>query len=94
MAPIHLLGPMGIPNSARLTWPAGPACSSKDSTGGGDKGNHGRRRLAMGHIRSLLLKARANTAEVRALHGVAKELERVLAAEEKMGAKGRDRALN
>lgn len=52
-----------------------PAHSAAESTGGGDKGNHGRRRRAMGHLRALLLRGQANTAEVRALHGMVKELE-------------------
>ena len=50
-------------------------CSAKDSVGGGNKSNHGRKKQAMGHMRALLLRSRANTAEVRALHGVCKELE-------------------
>ncbi|KAI7837497.1 hypothetical protein COHA_008688 [Chlorella ohadii] len=50
--------------------------SAKESIGGGDKSNHGRRKQLMGHVRSLLLRSQASTAEVRALHGLCKELER------------------
>lgn len=51
------------------------SCSAKESTGGGDKSNHGRKRQLMGHVRALALRSQASTAEVRALHGLCKELE-------------------
>ncbi|PRW50932.1 rRNA methyltransferase [Chlorella sorokiniana] len=54
----------------------GAGISAKESIGGGDKSNHGRRKQLMGHVRSLLLRSQASTAEVRALHGLCKELER------------------
>lgn len=104
--------------------PLTPIRSAKESIGGGDKSNHGRRKQLMGHVRfagtagaarwlnqgrhaagrqqrgclvclitccssrslrhppldppcrSLLLRSQASTAEVRALHGLCKELER------------------
>lgn len=46
------------------------------SSGGGDKGNHGRRRKAFGHLRALMNRAVATKAEVRALHAILRELER------------------
>lgn len=41
-------------SAARSTCPAPsprPACSAKDSIGGGDKSNHGRKKQLMGHVR-------------------------------------------
>lgn len=52
-----------------------PACSTQESVGGGDRSNHGRRKLLMGHLRSLLQRSQASTAEVRALHGLCREVE-------------------
>ncbi|PSC75750.1 rRNA methyltransferase [Micractinium conductrix] len=49
--------------------------SSKESSGGGNRSNHGRKRQLMGHVRALLLRGQASTAEIRALHGLCKELE-------------------
>ncbi|GAB4818563.1 hypothetical protein N2152v2_005609 [Parachlorella kessleri] len=69
----------------------GAGISAKESTGGGHKGAHGRRRKAMGHMRSLLLRGRANAVEVRALHGLAKELERRLAGESDPDPRSEDR---
>ena len=46
------------------------------SSGGGDKGNHGRRRKSFGHLRALMNRAMATKAEVRALHAILRELER------------------
>ncbi|KAI8466150.1 MAG: Alpha/beta knot methyltransferase [Monoraphidium minutum] len=46
--------------------------SDQESHGGGNQGNHGRRRLPLGHIRALMARAKANTWEVRSLHGLAK----------------------
>ena len=37
------------------------SCSGEESQGGGNQGNHGRRRLPVGHIRALLSRAKANT---------------------------------
>lgn len=49
---------------------------TRESSGGGDKSNHGRKRKPAGHLRAVLSRSQATTAEVRALHGVLKELER------------------
>ncbi|KAL4444260.1 hypothetical protein ABPG75_011997 [Micractinium tetrahymenae] len=49
--------------------------SAEESSGGGNNSNHGRKKKLMGHIRALLLRSQASTAEVRALHGLCKELE-------------------
>jgi tRNA C32,U32 (ribose-2'-O)-methylase TrmJ len=49
---------------------------SRESSGGGDKSNHGRKRKPAGHLRALLARSQASTAEVRALHGIFKELEK------------------
>jgi len=49
---------------------------SRESSGGGDKSNHGRKRKPAGHLRALLARSQASTPEVRALHGVLKELEK------------------
>ncbi|KAI3426975.1 hypothetical protein D9Q98_006919 [Chlorella vulgaris] len=49
--------------------------SAEESVGGGPKSNHGRRKRLMGHARSMLLRSQASAAEVRALHGLCKELE-------------------
>lgn len=49
--------------------------SAEESSGGGNNSNHGRRKKLMGHVRALLLRSQASTAEVRALHGLCKELE-------------------
>ncbi|GIL42214.1 hypothetical protein Vafri_268 [Volvox africanus] len=43
----------------------------EESIGGGSSGNHGRRRLPVGHLRSVLFRARINAAESRSLHGLA-----------------------
>lgn len=59
--------------AARLLERAG--MSAEDSSGGGDKGAHGRRRKPAGHLRALLLRSEASVAEVRALHGLLKEIE-------------------
>eukprot|EP00879_Flechtneria_rotunda_P014117 GHRR01014747.1.p1 GENE.GHRR01014747.1~~GHRR01014747.1.p1 ORF type:complete len:367 (+),score=101.63 GHRR01014747.1:1455-2555(+) len=45
--------------------------NGEESRGGGAQGSHGRRRLAVGHIRSILSRAQASTWEVRSLHGLA-----------------------
>lgn len=50
--------------------------SSIETSGGGDKGNHGRRKMAFGHLKALLTRSQATTAEVRALHALLRELER------------------
>lgn len=47
---------------------------ARESTGGGDRGAHGRRVLHFGHLRRLLLRAQATRSEVRAAHGVIKQL--------------------
>jgi TrmH family RNA methyltransferase len=47
-----------------------------ESRGGGDKSNHGRKRLAPGHIRNILLRSQATQQEVRSLFGLVKELEK------------------
>jgi tRNA C32,U32 (ribose-2'-O)-methylase TrmJ len=49
---------------------------AEETSGGGDKGNHRRKRLPAGHLRALLLRSQATVAEVRALHGMLKEVER------------------
>lgn len=49
---------------------------SRESSGGGDKSNHGRKRKPAGHLRALLTRSQASTPEVRALHGILKELEK------------------
>ncbi|GLI70532.1 hypothetical protein VaNZ11_015447 [Volvox africanus] len=43
----------------------------EEGIGGGSSGNHGRRRLPVGHLRSVLSRARINAAESRSLHGLA-----------------------
>ncbi|GIL89509.1 hypothetical protein Vretimale_1925 [Volvox reticuliferus] len=43
----------------------------KEGIGGGGSGNHGRRRLPVGHLRSVVSRARINAAESRSLHGLA-----------------------
>jgi tRNA C32,U32 (ribose-2'-O)-methylase TrmJ len=48
----------------------------RESSGGGDKSNHGRKRKPAGHLRALLARSQASTPEVRALHGILKELEK------------------
>lgn len=49
---------------------------ARESSGGGDKSNHGRRRRPAGHLRALLARSQATTSEVRAMHGILKELEK------------------
>ncbi|KAG7667321.1 hypothetical protein Ndes2526B_g04172 [Nannochloris sp. 'desiccata'] len=51
----------------------------RESSGGGDKSNHGRKRKPAGHLRALLARSQASTPEVRALHGILKELEKKFA---------------
>lgn len=46
-----------------------------ESRGGGDKGNHGRRKLAPGHLRSMLLRSKATQREVRSLFNLLKAIE-------------------
>jgi hypothetical protein len=48
--------------------------------GGGSEGNHGRKRLPLGHLRALLLRAGATSQEVRSLHGLASALLKRLGA--------------
>ncbi|PNW78901.1 hypothetical protein CHLRE_09g393876v5 [Chlamydomonas reinhardtii] len=45
--------------------------SGAESKGGGNNGNHGRRRLPLGHLRAVVSRARVNAAESRSLHGLA-----------------------
>eukprot|EP00983_Pelagomonas_calceolata_P001043 36820-Pelagomonas_calceolata.AAC.4 len=40
------------------TWPGGMFGITEESTGGGSTGSHGRRRKPIGHMRSILSKAR------------------------------------
>jgi len=47
----------------------------EESSGGGDKGNHGRRRKPLGYLRHMLTRSQANTAEVRAMHYLLKDIE-------------------
>ncbi|GBF98626.1 rRNA methyltransferase [Raphidocelis subcapitata] len=56
--------------------------SDLESHGGGNQGNHGRRRLPLGHVRAILSRAKANTWEVRSLHGLAAAALKALGAEE------------
>lgn len=46
-----------------------------ESRGGGDKSNHGRRKLAPGHVRSILLRSKATQREVRSLFNLVKSIE-------------------
>lgn len=46
-----------------------------ESIGGGDRGNHGRKRQSTGHLRSIFQKSKATTAEIRSLFGLLKEVE-------------------
>lgn len=57
--------------------------SGEESQGGGPKGNHGRRRLPLGHVRALLSRAKANTWEVRSLHGLASAVLKALGLPDK-----------
>jgi hypothetical protein len=50
------------------------ARSGGESRGGGNAGNHGRRKLPIGHLRSLMGRARPLQGEVRSLHGLASRL--------------------
>ncbi|GLC72152.1 hypothetical protein PLESTF_001212600 [Pleodorina starrii] len=45
--------------------------SGEESSGGGNAGNHGRRRLPIGHLRAVVSRARLSAAESRSLHGLA-----------------------
>ncbi|KAG2432469.1 hypothetical protein HXX76_008814 [Chlamydomonas incerta] len=45
--------------------------SGAESKGGGNNGNHGRRRLPLGHLRGVVSRARVSAAESRSLHGLA-----------------------
>lgn len=46
----------------------------EESTGGGDKSNHGRKVRPMGRVRSILQRSMLTSSEVKALHGVCKKL--------------------
>ena len=46
-----------------------------ESRQGGDAGNHGRKILAPGHLKSMLFKSQASVVEVRSMFGLLKELE-------------------
>jgi TrmH family RNA methyltransferase len=48
---------------------------SAESRGGGDKSNHGRRKLAPGHVRTILLRSKATQREVRSLFNLVKSIE-------------------
>lgn len=48
---------------------------TSESRGGGDKSNHGRRKLAPGHLRSILLRSKASQKEVRSLFNLIKGIE-------------------
>jgi len=62
-----------LERASRLLERAG--ISSLETSGGGDKGNHGRRKMAFGHLRALLTRSQATAAEVRALHALLRDLE-------------------
>lgn len=49
-----------------------------ETRGGGDQGNHGRRMQPLGHLRSLLMRSRATTQEVRSLFGLVKSVEQAI----------------
>jgi len=49
--------------------------NTAESRGGGDKSNHGRRKLAPGHLRSILLRSKATQREVRSLFNLVKSIE-------------------
>jgi hypothetical protein len=53
--------------------------SGEESRGGGNKGNHGRRKLVVGHVRTLLGRSRVLQGEVRSMHGLASTLLAALA---------------
>lgn len=67
--------------------------SSAESSGGGAKGNHGRKRLPVGHARALVARARMNAAEVRSLHGLAAAVLERLAPEHELAPKRSEKAL-
>ncbi len=58
--------------------------SDEESNGGG---SHGRRRLPLGHIRAVLSRARANTWEVRSMHGLAAAVMQALGIEGAAGTR-------
>jgi hypothetical protein len=60
-------------------------CSSKEVQGGGSEGNHGRKRLPLGHLRAVLLRAGATAQEIRSLHGLASALLKNLGATDGRG---------
>lgn len=49
----------------------GVGFSAEETAGAGSAGNHGRKRLPLGHLRALLSRSRCTTGEVRSLHGFA-----------------------
>ena len=56
-----------LDKSAALAVAAGE--SPDESSGGGNRGTHGRRRKAQGHLRAVLQRARVTAWEARSLHG-------------------------
>jgi TrmH family RNA methyltransferase len=56
-----------LDKAAALALAAGE--SPDESSGGGNRGTHGRRRKAQGHLRAVLQRARATAWEARSLHG-------------------------
>lgn len=47
----------------------------EESSGGGNTGAHGRKKLAFGHLKALLIRSRASVAEIKAMHALLRELE-------------------
>jgi TrmH family RNA methyltransferase len=53
----------------------GLGIDTAESRGGGDSGSHGRRRQALGNLKSLLLRSKATQSEVRSLFKLVKQIE-------------------
>lgn len=70
--------------------------SPDESTGGGSRGTHGRRRKAQGHLRAVLQRARVTAWEARSLHGYLSAALRAAGVEDERaaleGARARRRA--
>ena len=61
--------------------------NSGEETSGGQSGNHGRKRLPVGHVRALLSRAKVTVQEARSLHGFASSIIDVVAAGHPLGSK-------
>ena len=67
--------------------PLSPPALSGEEASGGKSGNHERKRLPVGHIRTLLSRAKVTVQEARSLHGFVSAIIDVVAPGHPLGSK-------